>query len=83
MRTAAKYLRNWKKSLDASHPFISDYFILVSGEHDAVQRKVCALPPYQMVSRVRGRHNPCGGGTSTVNLRVVRGDEMGLKKAAP
>jgi hypothetical protein len=24
-----------------------------------------------------------GSNTSTVNLRVVRGDEMGLKKAAP
>jgi hypothetical protein len=28
-------------------------------------------------------HVEAGSNTSTVTLRVVRGDEMGLKKAAP
>jgi hypothetical protein len=34
---------------------------------------------------VNTNDNPCGAGsnTSTVTLRVVRGDEMGLKKTAP
>jgi hypothetical protein len=30
-----------------------------------------------------GTRVEAGSNTSTVNLRVVRGDEMGLKKAAP
>jgi hypothetical protein len=39
----------------------------------------CKTSTYQtMKTRVEA-----GSNTSTVNLRVVRGDEMGLKKAAP
>jgi hypothetical protein len=36
------------------------------------------LSPYVYITRVEA-----GSNTSTVTLRVVRGDEMGLKKAAP
>jgi hypothetical protein len=69
-------VKETKISIHKVHPLYEPrYFITCVGK--LTQRKSC-ISISEFLTRVEA-----GSNTSTVTLRVVRGDKMGLKKAAP